>query len=73
MKSISQAQLKQHRFHEISKGCKSNREISREKSKEPDMKIQNDYAMKMLDKDYEEIARLEVDSFLSQGKILTDK
>lgn len=73
LKSISQAQLKHHRFQEISKGSKSSRGISREKAKEPAMRIQNDYALKMLDKDFEEIARLEVDSFLSQGKILTDK
>ena len=73
LKSISQGQLKQRRIHEISKGCKSNREASREKSKEPEMKIKHEFTPITLDKDFEEIARLEVDSFLSQGKILTDK
>jgi hypothetical protein len=65
--------IKHIRLNEISKITQRNRDINRENTKESSLSIQRELAPIILDKDFEEIARLEVDTFMNQGKILTDK
>ena len=73
MKSMRQAQLRQKRVQEISKGWRSNRDGAREPNAVPDIKVNKDLCSIILDREFEDIAKIEIDAFLNQGKILTDK
>ena len=69
----SQCHLKRRRLNELSKGSLSSRELNREKADHADIWNQHQVSPELIDKEFEEIAKIEVEAFLNQGKILTDK
>lgn len=74
LKSISnQNLLKRRRLNDISKGSMSNREKEREESKQREVGKSHFISPLFIDKEFEEIAKIEVEAFLNQGKHLTDK
>lgn len=69
----NQWHLKRRRLNELSKGSLSSRELNSNKADHSDICNQPQLSSNIIDKDFEEIAKIEVEAFLNQGKILTDK
>jgi hypothetical protein len=74
LKSINnQNLLKRRRINELSKGSMSNREKEREDSRQREVSKKHFSNPLFIDKEFEDIAKIEVEAFLNQGKLLTDK
>lgn len=69
----NQCHLKRRRLNELSKGSLSSRELNSNKADHGDICNKPQLSSNIIDKDFEEIAKIEVEAFFIQGKILTDK